>query len=108
MILDACATGTPTFVIDFPERLDIRRRVRRGLFIHLQSAAGRLRGWGLHRAGDRLEQAQDWLHEARLLRYPRDLRRILSSVYAMGLARPVQTFDPAILPLKRIAANDLV
>lgn len=108
MILDACATGTPTFIIEQPQRLDFRRRLRRGMFGGFQGTAGRIRDWGFRRAADRIERIQDWLHQARILHYPRDLRRILASVYAMGLARSANTFDPAILPLKRIAANDLV
>ncbi|HEU4825630.1 MAG TPA: ELM1/GtrOC1 family putative glycosyltransferase [Dongiaceae bacterium] len=107
MILDCCASGTPTYVIEYPERLDLRRRWRRNLFRHLRRAVARCRDWGLDRAGDRLDRVQDWLHARRILRYPRDLRRFHESVYGMGLARPADAFDPAILPRPHRPAGDL-
>jgi hypothetical protein len=54
-----------------------------------------------------LDRVQDWLHARRILRYPRDLRRFHESVYGMGLARPADAFDPAILPRPHRAAGDL-
>ena len=107
MIADSSASGTPTYVIEYPDRFDLRRHWRRNLFRQIRRVIDRCRDWGLVRAGDRLEHLQDWLHAKRILRYPRDLRRFHASVYGMGLARPADTFDPAILPVKRVPANDL-
>jgi hypothetical protein len=106
MILDGCASGAPTYVIEYPEQLDLRRRWRRQLFRHIRGAVEGFRGRGLVRAGDRLDTAQEWLHAQGILRYPRDLRQIHSSVYEMGLARPADSFDPAALPARKVA-NDL-
>jgi mitochondrial fission protein ELM1 len=106
MILDGCASGTPTYVVEYPERLDLRRRWRRLLFRLIRSAVEGLYDWGLCRAGERLDHAQDWLHANGILRYPRDLRQLHASVYEMGLARPAASFDPSTL-LARKAANDL-
>lgn len=106
MILDGCGSGTPTYVIEYPERLDLRRRWRRRLFRLIRSAVEGLRDWDLRRAGERLDHAQDWLHAHGILRYPRDLRQLHASVYQMGLARPAAFFDPSRLPARK-AANDL-
>jgi mitochondrial fission protein ELM1 len=108
MILDCCASGTPTYVIEYPERLDFRARLRRGMFRHLRGVIDRFHDWGLRKAGDRLDRAQEWLHAQRILRYPRDLRQIHASVYGMGLAHRLSEFDPATLPQSRRPANDLV
>ena len=108
MILDCCASGTPTYVIEYPERLDLRARWRREMFHHLRGVIDRFHDWGFRKAGDHLDHAQEWLHARRILRYPRDLRHFHASVYGMGLARPVSEFDPAILPGSQHPANDLV
>lgn len=106
MILDCCNSGTPTYVIEYPERLDLRRRWRRDLYRHIRRTVEAFHHWGLGRAGDRLDSAQEWLHAHGILRYPRDLRQMHASVYEMDLARPVDSFDPEVLPARRIA-NDL-
>ena len=106
MILDCCGSGTPTYVIEYPERLDLRRRWRRDLFRHLRRLIELCHQQGFGRAGDELDRAQDWLHEKGILRYPRDLRLFHAAVYDMGLARSSDDFDPAVLPPRRIA-NDL-
>jgi hypothetical protein len=108
MIADACEAGTPTYVIEYPDRQDLRRRWRADLFNQIRSIIGRCRDWGLERTGCRLERLQDWLHAKHILRYPRDLRRFHASVYGMGLARPAEAFDPAVMPVKRMPANDLI
>lgn len=105
MILDGCASGTPTYVIEYPERLDIVRRWRRRAFRLVQGLIARCRR-GLPRTGDRLGRLQDWLHARGVLRYPRDMRLFHASVYSLGLARPLTDFDPAVLPERRVA-NDL-
>ncbi|HEV8392301.1 MAG TPA: ELM1/GtrOC1 family putative glycosyltransferase [Dongiaceae bacterium] len=106
MILDACASGTPTYVIEYPERLDLRRRWRRRLFGYFRRAVESLDKWGLRRISERLDDAQDWLHDHGVLRYPRDLRRLHTSVYQQNLARPAALFDPSTLPPRK-PANDL-
>ena len=106
MILDGAGSGTPTYVIEFPEQIDLRRRLRRGLFRYIRAAFDGLHTWGLRHVGDRLDRAQEWLHARGILRYPRDLRRIHASIYKMGLARPAIFFDPSMLPARK-AANDL-
>lgn len=105
MILDACGSGTPTYVIESPNRLDLRRSWRRGLFNRLSRLSETLRERGLARAGARLDAAQDWLHAQHILRFPRDLRRIQDAVYALELARPASAFDPEILPIRKAAQN---
>jgi mitochondrial fission protein ELM1 len=107
MILDCCASGTPTYVIQYPERLYLRARWRRAVFRHLRRAVARCRDWGLGPAGDWLDRVQEWLHAQRIVRYPRDLRRFHESVYGMGLARPADAFDPAFLPPPHQPAGDL-
>lgn len=106
MILDGCSSGTPTYVIEYPERLDLRRRLRRRMFGVIRATADRFHSHNLGLVGDGLDRAQEWLHVGGFLRYPRDLRRFHSSVYSMGLARPMAEFDPSILPQRGIA-NDL-
>ena len=108
MILDCCASGTPTYVIEYPERFELRARLRRGMFRRVRGVIARFRHWGFQQTGDQLEQAQEWLHARHVLRYPRDLRQFHASIYDMGLARPVSAYDPAILPRPRRPANDLV
>ena len=105
MILDSCGSGTPTYVIESPNRLDLRRSWRRGLFNRLTHLSEILRERGLARAGERLSAAQDWLHAHHILRFPRDLRRIQDAVYELDLARPAPAFDPEMLPIRRAAQN---
>ena len=107
MILEACGSGTPTYVIESPRRLDLGRLWRRGLFSQISRLNEHLRQRGLLRASERLDAAQDWLHARHVLRYPRDLRRIQDAVYELGLARPASSFDPMALPTRK-AARDLV
>jgi hypothetical protein len=106
MILDCCGSGTPTYVIEYPERLDLRRRWRRDLFRRIRRLIDLCHRWGFGRAGDKIDRTQDWLHEKGILRYPRDMRLFHAAVYDMGLARSSDDFDPAVLPSRRIA-NDL-
>lgn len=108
MIIDGCASGTPTYIIEYPERLDLQARWRRDAFDRLRTVIAWLRKRGFEHAADRLDRVQEWLHARHILRYPRDLRRFHASVYGMGLARPLAQFDPATLPAPRRPANDLV
>lgn len=107
MILDGCGSGTPTYVIEYPQRLDLARRCRRDMFRLIRWTVERCRGIGLRRAGDLLDRAQEWLHARGILRFPRDMRRLHASIYTMGLAQPVGVFDPARLPARSRIANDL-
>src|SRR4029450_1830684 len=59
------------------------------------------------RAGTALDRAQEWLHAHHVLRYPRDLKLFYASIYNLGLARRMASFDPARLPERRDIANDL-
>jgi len=106
MILEGCGSGTPTYIIELPERLDLRRLWRRGLFGQISRLIEHLRERSLPRVADRLDAAQDWLHAWRILRYPRDLRRIQDATYRLGLARPASAFDLMALPARK-AAQDL-
>lgn len=101
MILEGCGSGTPTYVIESPRRLDLARLWRRGLFSQINRLKEHLRQRGLLRTSERLDAAQDWLHARHILRYPRDLRRIQDAVYALELARPSSTFDPMALPSRK-------
>ena len=105
MILEGCGSGTPTYVIESPRRLDLRRSWRRGLFNGLRHLSDDLQRRGLTGASRRVDAAQDWLHARRILRYPRDLRRIQDAVYDLGLAQPASSFDPALLPARSPARS---
>jgi hypothetical protein len=106
MILEGCGSGTPTYVIEAPERLDLGRLWRRRLFSQISRLNEHLRRRGQLRASKQLDAVQDWLHARHILRYPRDLRRIQDAVYELALASPASFFDPATLPTRR-AVQDL-
>ncbi|MBA4096828.1 MAG: hypothetical protein C0484_08690 [Rhodospirillum sp.] len=105
MILDGCGSGTPTYVIESPNRVDLQRSWRRGLFNRLSRLSETMRARGLTGAGERLNAAQDWLHAQHILRYPRDLRRIQQAVYALDLARPASAFNPEMPPIRKTAQD---
>jgi len=75
------------------------------LFRQIRRLNEHLSARGLHRASEWLDAAQDWLHARRILRYPRDLRRIQDAVYALHLARPASAFDPGALPARKAAVD---
>ena len=106
MIADACRSGTPTYIIEYPERYDVRRRWRRRLFHAIRSAIALCGTYECPDAGRFLDLAQEWLHNNKILRYPRDLRKLHASVYAMGLAQPMVAFRPDNLPSRRMNACD--
>lgn len=107
MIQDACRSGTPTYLIELPDRIDIRRLGRRSFYNLIRAAAGLLRESGLEDMAGAVDRAQEWLHARRILRFPRDLRRVHSTVYEMGLARPAADFDPSAIPARRGADRSL-
>jgi mitochondrial fission protein ELM1 len=107
MIRDACHSGAPTYLIELPERLDVQRLCRRGLYGLIRGTALSLRNSGLRRMAEMVDQAQDWLHAERILRYPRDLRRFHAKVYEMGMARPATDFDPSAIPARRDITHPL-
>jgi uncharacterized protein len=107
MMLDCAASGTPTFVVEYPERLDLRRRLRRDLYRFIRGAVERCRSWGLRRLGFWLDRTQEGLHASGILRYPRDLRQLNASIFDMALAKRIIDFDPARLPPRARIANDL-
>ena len=84
--------------------MDIRRLLRRSLFSRVSRISEALRE-RLPRTSEHLDAAQDWLHARRILRYPRDLRRIQDAVYDLELARPASSFDPTILPARKAAID---
>jgi len=106
MISDACASGIPTYIIEYPPRRDIRRAWRRSLFRAIQATVAFCHRLGWIRASRSLDRAQEWLHNNKLLRYPRDLRRLLAAVYDLGLAQPAATFHWQSLPSHRKSAHD--
>jgi hypothetical protein len=101
MIGDGCASGTPTYIIELPERIDVRRFSRRLLYRLIRAISRSLREVRLQSLADKVDQTQDWLHAQRILRYPRDLRKFHAKVYEMGLAQPATAFDASVLPARR-------
>jgi mitochondrial fission protein ELM1 len=101
MILDACRSGAPTYIVELPERLGFRRRLRRGIYGFMREAATLLRRAKLQSGAKAIDHAQEWLHAEGILRYPRDLRRLHAKVLAMGLVRSAATFDPSEIPARR-------
>lgn len=106
MVLDCARSGTPTYVVEYPERLDLRRRLRRDLYRIIRASVARCGTWGLAGVARLLDRGQEALHAAGILRYPRDLTRLHAAIFEMGLARRVIDFDPAQLRLPANAAND--
>lgn len=100
MIAEACSSGTPTYIVEYPERRDFRGRWRRKLFLGFRTVIASLEVRSLPRLARRIDLAQEWLHNAKILRYPRDVRRLHASAYDMGLARPLIAFDPKTMPLR--------
>jgi mitochondrial fission protein ELM1 len=107
MVLDCAASGTPTFVVEYPERLNLRRRLRRDLYRLIRAIVDRCKSVGLRGISGWLDHVQEALHAGGLLRYPRDLRRLNASIFDMALARRIIDFDPARLPARARIANDL-
>ena len=107
MVLDCAASGTPTFVVEYPERLNLRRRLRRDLYRAIRNVVEGCRSWGLAHVGAWLDRAQEHLHANGILRYPRDLRQLNASIFDMALAKRIIDFDPARLPVRAQIANDL-
>ena len=107
MILDGVMSGTPTYVIEYPAGLDLRGRWRRGASGFIRRLIALCYGGGFAHAGAGLDWAQEWLHAHHVLRYPRDLKLFYASIYNLGLARRMASFDPALLPERRDVANDV-
>lgn len=107
MMLDCAASGTPTFVVEYPERLNLRRRLRRETYRLIRAVVKGCKFWGLNHVGRWLDRAQEALHAGGLLRYPRDLRQLNASIFDMALAKRIIDFDPARLPPRARIANDL-
>ncbi|HTQ10185.1 MAG TPA: ELM1/GtrOC1 family putative glycosyltransferase [Fimbriimonadaceae bacterium] len=106
MIGDGCGSGTPTYIIELPERIDVRRFSRRALYRLIRAISCGLRHVHLPSLAENVDRAQDWLHGKRILRYPRDLRSFHAKVYELRLAQPAAAFNPEVLPARR-AANPL-
>jgi hypothetical protein len=84
-----------------PERMDVRQLFRRSLYDLIRGAADSLCMVDLCTVARVLGSVQEWLHVRRILRYPRNLRRLHSRIVEMGLARPASEFDPSQLPARR-------
>jgi uncharacterized protein len=100
MMLDACQSGTPTYLIEAPDRVGFRRFLRRGLYGLIRNAVLLLRRNGLEPIAKVVDHAQEWLHAERILRYPRDLRRLHAIVFDMCLVRSAAEFDPSEIPAR--------
>jgi hypothetical protein len=91
MLAEACASGKPVHIYGSAERpAGLRRRLRHrfGAYMEKRQAAGAAAaGW--------LERVQDALHDAKLLRYPRDLHLLHKALYRAGLAMPLGAAQPA-------------
>jgi uncharacterized protein len=107
MMLDACHSGAPTYLIEAPDRVDLRRVWRRGLYGLIRNAALLLRRAHLEPVAQVVELVQEWLHAGRILRYPRDLRRLHSMVFELGLVRSAAEFEPSQIPARRDAEHPL-
>lgn len=103
MVVDACQSGTPTYLIELPERVAFRRLWRRGLYGLFRKAAHVLRNANLETMAKTVDRAQEGLHAAGILRYPRDLGRLHAAVAGMGLVRSAAEFDPCQIPARRDA-----
>jgi len=101
MIGDGCGSGTPTYIIELPERIDFRRLSRRVLYRLIRAVSRGLRHIHLRSLAEEVDRTQDWLHGKRVLRYPRDLRRFHAKVYELCLAQPAGAFNPAVLPARQ-------
>lgn len=106
MVVECCQSGTPTYIIEYPDRLDLRHRMRRDLYRFIRQAVECCSVLGFAGAGDWLDRAQERLHARGILRYPRDLRRLHASIFGLDLARRAVDFDPARPPPRSQVAND--
>lgn len=107
MIVEACSSGTPTYVIEYPARFDLRRRWRSYMFSFTRVSTAFCRGHGWRQAAQLLDLVQEWLHNNGVLQYPRDLKKLHARLYDMALARPVTVFDPATLQPRKDEGCDL-
>jgi hypothetical protein len=107
MMLDACHSGTPTYLIESPDRVDFRRHWRRGLYGLIRNTVLLLRRANLEPVAKVVDRVQEWLHAERILRYPRDLRRLHAAVFEMGLVRSAAEFDPCEMPARHDASHPL-
>ena len=111
MMMDASRLGTPTFIIELPQRFS--RRALWELCFHrtLMSAAAWAGRHGGTEIAHRLYLFLDWMHARRFARFPKDISRLHEALYASGLARPASEFDPSVVParseFRRIGVREL-
>jgi hypothetical protein len=105
MLLDACLSGSPTYLIELPQRMGLCRLFRRGFYSFMRNAADFLRYTDLEPMAKAIDRVQEWLHAKGVLRYPRDLRRLHAMAFELGLIRSVTEFDPSQMPARRDAGH---
>lgn len=105
MLLDACLSGSPTYLIELPQRMGLCRLFRRGFYSFMRNAADFLRNTDLEPMAKAIDRVQEWLHAKGVLRYPRDLRRLHAMAFELGLIRSVTEFDPSQMPARRDAGH---
>lgn len=105
MLLDAGLSGSPTYLIELPQRMGLCRLFRRGFYSFMRNAAGFFRNTDLEPMAKTIDRVQEWLHTKGVLRYPRDLRRLHAMAFELGLIRSVTEFDPSQMPARRDAGH---
>jgi mitochondrial fission protein ELM1 len=108
MLLDACLSGSPTYLIELPQRMGLCRLFRRGFYSFMRNAANFLRKTDLEDMAKAIDLIQEWLHAKGVLRYPRDLRRLHAIAFDLGLIRSATEFDPSQMPARRDAVHPAV
>jgi hypothetical protein len=105
MLLDACLSGAPTYLIELPQGMSLCRLFRRGFYSFMRNAADFLSNADFEHAAKAVDRVQEWLHAKGVLRYPRDLRRLHAMAFELGLIRSVTEFDPSQMPARRDAGH---
>jgi mitochondrial fission protein ELM1 len=104
MMMDASDFGAPTFIIELPERFNLRAWWELATFKSLMAAGRWCRRWGGKAGSERVHLFLNWLHRRKIARFPKDTSRFLASLYARGLARPISAFDPSVVSLRSDAS----
>jgi mitochondrial fission protein ELM1 len=100
MMMDALAFGTPTFVLELPERFSLRNQWERRVCNMLLGAVSWSRQHERQWMSQRLYDVINWAHDRKIARLPKDLSKAHASLYATGLAQPLSNFDPSAIALQ--------